>query len=336
MFIKKVTFDNELSIHNLADMFMFRTTLLFLIFICTGTVALSQGCSDAGFCTMGAMKPDQPYNKKIALKLRSMEFSFYRGTTTLTPVIFVATADLNFTLNSKNTFQVKLPYQAIEGRLANTSGLSDISLCFTRNIYSSDAFDLNLSIGSKIPTNNSDKSINSLPLPMYYQTSLGTYDAIAGLSLINRKWLFATGIQIPLNQNNNQFVWSAWAGNDEEPYINRYNQAKDLLRGIDVMLRVERNFRFSKFNCSAGLLPIYRVKRDEFIKSGQAANSIEERVSPQEGKGLALSAIATIGYNFNVQSGIKLLLGHKIAQRDINPDGLSRVFVSSFTYVYRF
>ena len=43
------------------------------------THSYSQGCSDAGFCTMGAMKPDQPYNKKIQLKLRSMEVSFYRG-----------------------------------------------------------------------------------------------------------------------------------------------------------------------------------------------------------------------------------------------------------------
>ena len=307
-------------------------TTLYLISL-TG---LSQGCSDAGFCTMGAMKPDQPYNKKIALKLRSMEFSFYRGSTTLTPIIYVATADLNFTLNSKNSFQVKLPYQAIEGRLANTNSLGDISLCLTRNIYTSDNFDLNLSLGSKIPTNNSDKSINGLPLPMYYQTSLGSYDFITGLSLINRKWLFATGIQIPLNQNNNQFVWSAWAGTDEEAYVNRYNQAKDLRRGIDVMLRVERNFRFSKLNISAGMLPIYRIKKDEFTKSGQAANSAETRVSPQEAKGLALSAIITVGYNFNVQSGVKLLMGHKIVQRETNPDGLTRELVSSFTYFYRF
>ncbi|MFN8890139.1 MAG: hypothetical protein ACK5WF_21960 [Cyclobacteriaceae bacterium] len=54
-----------------------------LFFILNITLSYSQGCSDAGFCTMGAMKPDQPYNKKIQLKLRSMEVSFYRGTTTL-------------------------------------------------------------------------------------------------------------------------------------------------------------------------------------------------------------------------------------------------------------
>ena len=315
---------------------MMKRFAFIIVFGCSVLTVAGQGCSDAGFCTMGAMKPDQPYNKKIAIKFRSMEFSFYRGTTTLTPIIYVATADLNFSLNRKNSFQVKLPYQAVQGRLANTSSVGDISLCFTRNIYSSDQFDLNLSLGGKIPTNKSDKATQGLPLPMYYQASLGTYDFITGLSLINRKWLFATGIQIPLNQNNNQFVWSAWAGTKEESYVNGYNQAKDLKRGIDVMLRIERNFRFSKFNFSAGLLPIYRVKKDEFTKSGQAANSPEVRVSPQEARGLALSIITTIGYNLNVRSGVKLLMGHKIVQRNINPDGLTREFVSSFTYFYRF
>src|SRR5262245_9588536 len=184
-------------------------------------LSYSQGCSDAGFCTMGAMKPDQPYNKKIEFRLRSMELSFYRGTTTLTPVIYVATADLNFSLNSKTSFQVKLPYQAVKGRLANTSGMGDISLCLTRNVLTRERFDINVSLGAKIPTNHSDKDVNGLPLPMYYQTSLGTYDAIAGLSLITRQWLFATGIQVPFNKNNNGFIWSAWDGSDEKAYVDR-------------------------------------------------------------------------------------------------------------------
>src|SRR5260370_42679252 len=101
-----------------------RILLLLFGFASIHFYALAQGCSDAGFCTMGAMKPDQPYNKKIAVKLRSMEISFYRGTTTLTPIIYVATADMNFSLNRKNTFQIKIPFQHVEGRLAKTSSLS--------------------------------------------------------------------------------------------------------------------------------------------------------------------------------------------------------------------
>jgi hypothetical protein len=305
--------------------------ILFLVGLAVTQVnCFAQGCSDAGFCTMGAMKPDQPYNKKVQLRLRTMELSFYRGTTTLTPVIYVATADFNFSLNQKNTFQLKVPYQFVSGRLANTGSVGDISLCFTRNIFSSDKFDLNLSVGGKIPTNQSDKSVDGRPLPMYYQTSLGTYDFITGLSFINRKWLFATGIQIPLNENNNQFVWSAWNGTDEKAYVDLYTQAKNLRRGIDVMLRVERNFRWSQFNCSIGLLPIYRINRDEFT------NSDNIRVIREDASGLALSGIVTAGYNFNTRSGVRLLIGHKIIQRDLNPDGLTRELVNSVTYIYRF
>jgi hypothetical protein len=292
--------------------------------------AFSQGCSVAGFCTMGAMKPDQPFNKKIEFKLRSMEVSLYRGTTTMTPIVFVATADLGFYLNRKTSLQVKLPYQYVTGRLADTQSLGDISLCLTRTLHITEHADINFSLGTKIPTNKSDLSTGGRPLPMYYQTSLGTYDVISGVSYITRNWLLATGVQIPLNENENKFLWGAWKDTEHETYVLEYDRAKGLKRGIDVMLRVERNFRYSRFNFSLGLLPIYRITRDEFtLPNG-------ERTRPDDAQGLALSGIFTTGYSFNVHSGVKLLLGHKIVQRDENPDGLTREFVSTVSYFHRF
>ena len=261
-----------------------------------------------------------------------MELSFYRGTTTLTPIVKSVTADLNFTLNSRNSFQVKLPYQWIDGRLANTAGLGDISVCFTRNLINTEAFSINLSLGAKIPTNNSDKEAQGgFPLPMYYQTSLGTYDGIAGVSLITRKWLFATGIQVPFNENKNQFLWGRWNGSDVSmAYIEEYASANNLKRGTDVMLRVERNFRFSRLNFSVGLLPIYRIIHDEIEPA------VGQRLKPDGTTGMALSGIATMGYSFSVRNGIKILVGRKITQRDENPDGLTRHLVTSATYFYRF
>jgi hypothetical protein len=280
---------------------------------------------------MGAMKPDQPFNKKIDFRLRSMEISFYRGTTPLTPVIYVATADMSFSLGSKTTFQLKLPYQAAKGSLGETSGLGDISVCFTRNLKSTENFDVNFTLGGKIPTNNSDLKEENRPLPMYYQTSLGTYDLIAGISLVSPKWLFATGIQHPLNRNKNDFLWQRWNGSSHsEDYILKYAQARELKRGTDVMVRVERNFRFSRLNFSVGLLPIYRISNDTFV------NDDNKVIKPDGAKGLALSGIATTGYQFNVRTGVKLLVGHKIVQRDRNPDGLTRELVSTISYFYRF
>ena len=172
---------------------------------------------------------------------------------------------------------------------------------------------------------------------MYYQTSLGSYDFVTGLSVISRHWLFATGIQIPLTRNNNQFLWSEWkrdpndpGDNDEFAYVMEYSNAKSLQRGTDVMIRVERNFRFSRFNFSIGLLPIYRVNHDVITdKSGN-------RIKPVGAQGLAMSAIGTAGYSFNVRSGIKILVGHKMVNRSYNPDGLTRELVTTISYVYRF
>lgn len=310
---------------------------LLLAFSLLGFRAHAQGCSDAGFCTMGAMKPDQHFSKKLNLKLRSMELSFYRGTTTLTPIVKSVTADLNFSLNSKNTIQVKLPYQWVDGHLGHTKDLGDISLCYTRALITKENMGLSVSLGAKIPTNNAnkttyDKTLNKdLPLPMYYQTSLGSYDVISGISMINRKWLFATGIQIPLTQNKNEFLWGKWNGSSEEQsYVNKYAKAKDLKRGIDVMLRLERNFRFSRLNFSVGALPIYRIRKDEIT------NPAGKREKPDGTTGLALSVIGTVGYSFNVRNGIKILAGHKLTQRQVNPDGLTRHLVTSVTYFYRF
>ncbi len=281
------------------------------------------------------MKPDQPYKRKVAIKLLSMEVSYYQGITTTTPVVNVATTDLNFRINALSSFQVKLPYQWVtNGNLGETQGMGDVSLCYTRYLTRWGSFDVSGSAGAKVPTNRSEKTSNRFPgepLPMYYQTSLGTYDFITGLSLINRQWLFATGIQIPvINRNRNTFDWDDFPEYPDPSYLETYGQTNGLKRGIDVMLRVERNFRFARFNFSAGLLPIYRLTHDRRL------NEAGVEIKPAGAQGLALSGILTAGYSFNVKSGVRVLWGHKIVQRDVNPDGLSRNRVTSVTYIHRF
>lgn len=298
----------------------------------------SQGCSDAGFCTMGAMKPDQPFNKRIRLRLRAMELSFYRGKTSLGPIVESATADMSFSMNSRNSIQVKIPYQAVHGNLGHTAGVGDLSLCYTRDVFSSEKFDINLTLGGKIPTNNANTSTSdpefgpgTKPYPMYYQTSLGTYDIIAGGSLISKHWLVATGIQHPFNSNDNKFLWTEWPDFPDQAYIQKLWACYELKRGTDVMLRIERNWRFSQFNFSAGLLPIFRVNPDEIVDDDTG-----ERIKVPHSTGMAASAILTAGYSIDVRSSVKLLYGKRLAWREDEPDGLDRLHVVTISYVYRF
>jgi hypothetical protein len=313
---------------------MLRNTFILLLATFITFHGYSQGCSDAGFCTMGAMKPDQPFNRKISLRLRSVELGFYRGKTTLTPLIYVATADFNFSLNSKNSFQVKVPFQAVKGQLGNTNGIGDLSLSYTRNILSADWYDVNFSVGTKIATNDASLQYEGRPLPMYYQTSLGTYDFIAGVSFLSRNLLFAAGIQHPFNRNNNQFMWKKWIGSDQDiTYVQNYPNSNQLKRGTDIMLRAEYNFRFSRFNAALGALPIFRINEDEYIIPATGEN-----IKISGSAGPVVTLLATMGYSFNVQSGVKLLYGLKVIGRKLetNPDGLSRKNVLSLSYYYRF
>jgi len=304
------------------------SAVLFL-FVC-GLVS-GQGCSDAGFCTMGAMRPNQSFSSKGVVKLRSIELLQYVGVTKFHDVILTSLADINIGIGKRGSAQLKLPYTFVSGPLANTNGLADISYSYTHVLLLKNNFQLLGTLGGKIATNDSDKeNVDGRPLPMYYQTSLGTYDIVAGLSFITRKWLLAAGYQQALNENGSQFRWAKWTSSEEFPTAHEYPVSWNLQRGKDVMFRVERNFRSTKWNAYLGLLTIYRITKDE-VSSGTATN----RVKVDGTTGAAITALTGIGYRFSTSVALKGMFGLKLLSRDINPDGLSREFVSSLSIEIR-
>jgi hypothetical protein len=315
-------------------------TICFLIINASSDMA-AQGCSDAGFCTMGAMKPNQSFNKKLDIRLQSIEISQGYGFTKFNTHIWATTIDANFSFNAKTAFQVKLPYMATSGRLGDTHGISDISLSLSRNVFNNEHYQIGITIGTKIPTNKADLANRDTgaPLPMYYQTSLGSYDLILGASLISRNWLFAVGYQQALNANDNHFIRNLVASDDGNFAIIPqarllYPPANQIFRGKDIMIRVERNFRFARFNFFVGILPIYRFTKDTIVlpTSGR-------RVEVIGSDGLAFTVLTGFGYQFSTKSGVKFLYGKKELDgisRTTNPDGLSREWVTSIAYLYRF
>lgn len=317
-----------------------KSSVFFLLLLVFYTSLRGQGCSDAGFCTMGAMKPNQHYNKKVALKLRSVELSYYLGVNKIGDFMTSYTADINIGINPKTFLQVKVPYFQVFGLLDNTNGLSDISLSATRALITKEKYQVNFTLGTKIPTNEGNiKREDGRPLPNYYQTSLGTYDGIAGISLISRGWLFAFGYQQPFNRNGNQFLWGPWlsAGTDDSTIALKYPVCKEIKRGNDIMFRIEKSIRLSRITGHLGLLPIIRLTEDEITdKTGK-------RIKVDGTKGMALSAISGFSYSFSTRSGIKMIFGYRLSQRYYKPefhglslDGLSREAVVNIGYEFRF
>jgi len=305
--------------------------LIFLISINIQN-SYSQGCSDAGFCTMGAMRPNQHYSKGILKKLKTVELTTYTGITKFNDRVNSLTFDMNFALNQKMTLQAKCPYFYVNGPLGQTQGIGDISLAFTHYLTAIKNLQFNGTIGTKIPTNQSNKTNSELnPLPMYYQSSLGTYDVIVGLSAISSKWLLALGYQQALNANGNEFLWGAWKNSTLSSLAQTYPRAKDLKRGKDVMFRIERNVRFSRFNSYLGLLFIQRITADKFTHP-----TFGENTQDNDSKGLALTALAGVGYAFSVKNTIKGMFGYALVQRKVNLDGLTRDNVATISYEYKF
>ncbi|WP_375577999.1 hypothetical protein ABWH96_13205 [Marivirga tractuosa] len=310
--------------------------LLIFAFLLIPFFLTGQGCSDAGFCTMGAMKPSQDFNKNIPIKLRSISVGFYEGQSNTSAVIRAGILDFGLSINGQYDLQVKIPFMFINGNFGSNSGIGDISLSLTKNLFTNPEFDIMGTLGAKIPTNRSDAQVpgRDAVFPMYYQTSLGTYDIVAGASFINDTWLISVGYQQPLiHQNENTFdasvnSWSWYEGGMD--YVREHDVGRNLKRGTDVMMRFERNFRMSRLSFNVGLLPIYRITKDRALNENNEYEKLDGTT------GLALSALFGLNYKFNVFSSLNLIYGQRITDRDFNPDGLTRKHVINLNYTYNF
>ena len=305
-----------------------RAVLFIFILLSIHKTVYSQGCSDAGFCTMGAMRPNQSFGAKNTIKLRSVELLQYAGYTHFKDLIITSLADINLGIGKRGSAQIKLPYTSVTGSLGKTQGMGDISYSYTYAVVAKANYQILATLGGKIPTNGADKySSDNRPLPMYYQTSLGTFDGVAGISFLTRNWLLATGFQHAFNANQNEFRWSVWNGN---PLAIQYPPSWNLKRGNDVMFRIERNFRSTKWNGYLGLLTIYRINKDEISNTETTTKLVNGST------GAAVTGLAGIGYKFSTKVAVKAMFGDKLIKRVTNPDGLSREWVATLSIEVKF
>lgn len=284
----------------------------------------SQGCSDAGFCSLSVLKNNTQSSKlKNAISIGLNYGSGEQNTSTLNPYIEYSTQV------SKNvTFQTKLTSTYANGFLGSKFNLGDAFAFITwksNNTKSNSQF--TFIHGFKIPlTSANDKNSNGKPLPLDYQSSLGTFDFISGVNLIvNKKWEFNTGFQIPIsNSNKNSFFPSDYTDTRAQKFIptNLFERKPDVLLRVGYYAQKPN----SSFSIKPNLLAIYHIGNDSYL------NKTGTRVSIDGSQGLTLNANIVATKTFKNETQLELVAATPVVVRTARPDGLTRSAVLNIQY----
>jgi len=231
----------------------------------------------------------------------------------------------NFNIVKEKLYtQVKLPYTFINGNLASVNGFGDFTMSINYVALNKNYSNLSLTGGLKVPTNSADIFKDNLPLPMVYQTSLGSKDVLFGAKYTYRKWDITFGYQHSFEATQNQYLHRVTANEN----YNSYFQSKEMKRADDVIFRGNRNFRIKKSVVSSGLLFIYHLDEDAITDiSGN-------RVKAVGSKGLTLNLNLAGLLPISKTVDLIFLFATPLVTRDYRTDGLTRgvVFITGIKY----
>jgi len=271
----------------------------------------SQGCSDAGFCTVHSIKPIEVSDSSSVVK-NLINTGFSIGVAQYSVLIVSPYVEYSRIFNKRFTTTLKLLYSVHGGDLTTNHGLSDIIL--TTN-YKVSSF-INLIGGFKIPLNSANSTLYGLSLPMSYQTSLGTFDAIAGISYKKKSFSFTFAYQQPLTQNENKFFVEDYPPGTID---SNYQSTNNYFRKADLLLRMSYNHKIKNKRMALiySVLPIYHIGDDTFVDKENIRQEIEGS------RGLTLNLNIFYKYKLSDSQAIELSLGAPVVSRDSRPDGLS-------------
>ncbi|MEZ4725470.1 MAG: hypothetical protein R2863_12520 [Candidatus Kapaibacterium sp.] len=307
------------------------TTILLLIL--NATSVLSQGCSDAGLCSFNMVEHDSTVTDEMHYTL-GLSNTIGIGDES----VLINSTGVEFGANySDFGIVAKIPFTFTSGTLGQTNGLGDLTVLLSSKLYSEENLSLSVAGGVKIATNKADlRNEDDLSMPMVYQTSNGTNDVILLLAANIDEWVFSTGVQIPLNRNENTFIENSAlvepiTGFSDEYYLNwkNYQSSRNFKRGSDVMLKIEKYFTIQDdLKFMAGILPVYRLV--ESIYEDYNGNDI----TIMNSDGLTLNIIAGLNYKVTEKHTFGLNIGFPVVTREIRADGLTRALVANVDFKF--
>lgn len=289
--------------------------------------AIAQGCSDAGFCSLSVLKNQQGITKlKTSFTVGINYGSGEQNTSSINPYL-----EYSRKLNSAFSFQAKLTATYASGFLGSNFNAGDI---FTFITHTSSTKNKGISFtllgGLKLPlTSANDKNSSGKPLPLDYQSSIGTFDAIIGFNFIaHKKWEINGGLQVPvINSNKNSFFPDEYS----DTRIKNFAPTNNFERKSDALLRLGYYVALPKsFTIKPNLLAIYHLSNDTY------EDRFGKRQSIIGSDGLTLNGGVVFTKSFNKKSELELILATPFIVRDIRPDGLTRKAVINVQYKFNF
>ncbi len=293
--------------------------LLIILVVLFTNQAQGQGCSDAGFCTINSFKPNQ--SDSIAEVKSQLKAGASFGGADHSISIFAIYLEYNRKLNERIEADAKITSLSQTGNDIAAFGLSDIYLNTTYAICKK----AKLTAGVKIPLTNGNRIKDDLPLPMDYQSSLGTFDLIFGLAYNFKNFQLVAAMQQPLTQNKSEFISEAYPENSP---LRGFQSTNEYKRSGDVLLRLSYPVKMNKkLVITPSLLPIYHLLNDKYTDTMGIEKSIDGS------QGLTLNGNLYFDYHTSTKSALQLSLGVPLVVRDARPDGLTRHFVMNLEFL---
>jgi len=280
--------------------------------------AYSQGCSDAGVCTLNSFMLHEKNLETEMMNQISAGASFGIADNSVS----VLSGKLGYSRKFGRDFSInaKLTFISQFGNDITTYGISDLFLDGNYNIFEG----FGITLGAKIPLHKSDNTKSGRPLPMEYQSSLGTFDIIAGFNFSIDPLQFAIAFQQPLSENDNTFISDVYPVSSA---LSEFQSTNKFKRSGDLMLRVSYPFELSEnFSLALSILPVYHIANDKFTD----IDGVEKEIDGSQG--LTLNTNIILDYKLNKSSMLQLNLAAPVLVRDSRPDGLTRSFLAALEY----
>lgn len=255
-------------------------------------------CSDAGVCQVGGHIIENEDNNNLGF-LFAYKFGSSGKDDDVKFHSFQVNA--NYNLFDNSSMQLSIPYNIQSGPAGNVNGIGDIILSWNQKLLSDENYSLSVSIGAKLATGNDNKN----NLPQVYQSGLGTNDLLLAVNYMYSQLSFSAGYQLSGGRNDNVLK---------------------LKRGDDLLLRGAYNLTIGEINITPQLLFIKRLSKSSVIDFNSPT---EKFIDVDKSDQTQLNLLTSLDYNFG---GVYSLVGEfavPFLKREVNVDGLTRVFSAS-------